>query len=263
MIMSTTRRRLPSLLLSLFALCLLAACAPKKSGIPTGTQQPDRYLYDRGTAEASSKHWLNARQYFQQVIDNYPQSPFRPDAKLALGDAYLGEATTESYVYAATEFREFIQFYPTHARADYAQYKLAMSHFNQMRAPQRDQTETREAIREFNAFFERYPQSMLTPEVRQKWRIARDRLSEASYRVGQYYFRARWYPGAIDRFREILKDDPEYSGRDVIYFYLAEALVKTDKKAEALPYLDRLVTEFSQSEVFAEAKKRMDELKAQ
>ena len=73
--------------------------------------------------------------YFQQIVDGYPQSPFRPDAKLGVGDAYLGEDTAESVVLAANEFREFLQFYPTNPRADYAQYKLAMSHFEQMRAP--------------------------------------------------------------------------------------------------------------------------------
>src|SRR4029077_8630499 len=145
----------------------------------------------------------------------------------------------------------------------YAQYKLAMCHFKQMRAAERDQTETREALKEFDVFFEGYPNSMLMTEVRQKWREARDRLSEASYRVGVYYYRVHWYPGAIDRFKEILKDDPGYTVRDGVYFYLAESLVKTDKKAEALPYLDRLVKEFEQSEYLADARKRMEELKNQ
>ena len=66
---------------------------------------------------------------------------------------------------AINEFREFLSFYPTNPRADYAQYKLGMAHFRQMRAPQRDQTETREAIREFETFVARYPNSSLMPEV--------------------------------------------------------------------------------------------------
>ena len=117
--------------------------------------------------------------------------------------------------------------------------------------------------REFDAFFDRYPNSPLTPEVRAKWREAKDRLSTASYRVGFYYYRARWYPGAIDRFREILRDDPGYSGRDGVYFFLADSLAKTDKKAEALPYLERLVKEFDKSEYLEDARKRLAELQAQ
>jgi outer membrane protein assembly factor BamD len=241
----------------------LVACGGKKSAIPPGTAQPDKFLFDRGNAELKDKSWLRAREYFRQIVDNYPQSPLRPDAKLGVGDTYLGENTAESLVLAANEFREFITFYPTNARADYAQYKLAMSHYNQMRRPERDQTETRESVKEFEVFFERYPNSALTPEVKVKWREARDRLSEASFRVGYFYFRSRWYPGAIDRFRSVLKEDPGYSGRDAVYYYLAESLARTDKKAEAIPLFQRLLEEFEQSEHLADARKRLEELKTQ
>ena len=138
--------------------------------LPPGTAQPDRFLFERGTEALKNEEWLNAREYFQQIVDDYPQSPLRPDAKLGVGDSYLGEDSAESLVLAAHEFREFLQFYPTNPRADYAQYKLAMSHFEQMRAPERDQTETREALKEFDVFFQRYPNSPLTPEVKQNWR---------------------------------------------------------------------------------------------
>jgi outer membrane protein assembly factor BamD len=242
---------------------LCVACGGGRSIVPAGTAQPDKFLLDRGNAELKEKNWLRAREYFRQIVDNYPQSPLRPEAKLGVGDTYLGENSAESLVLGANEFREFITFYPTNTRADYAQYKLAMSHYNQMRRPERDQTETREAVKEFEAFFERYPNSSLTPEVKAKWREARDRLSEASYRVGYFYFRSRYYRGAIDRFRGVLKEDPGYSGRDAVYYYLAESLARTDKKAEAIPLFERLLEEFEQSEHLLDARKRLEELKTQ
>jgi outer membrane protein assembly factor BamD len=259
--MTGVRRVLPVLLVA--AAVLLAACAPKQNTVPPGTTQPDKFLFDRGTQELQQENWLDAREYFRQIVDNYPQSPLRPDAKLGVGDTYLGENTTEALVLAGNEFREFLTFYPTNARADYAQYKLAVSHAKQMRAAERDQSETKEAIKEFEVFFERFPNSPLMPEVKKQWREARDRLSEASYRVGLFYFRSRWYPGAIDRFREVLKQDPGYSRRDALYFYLAESLARTDKKAEAIPFFERLLKEFEQSDHREDAIKRLEELKAQ
>jgi outer membrane protein assembly factor BamD len=241
----------------------IAACGSRPATPPAGAAQPDRFLFDRGNEALKEEEWMNARTYFQQIVDNYPQSPIRPDAKLGMGDAFLGEGNTESLVLAANEFREFLQFYPTNPRADYAQYKLAMSHFRQMRAAERDQTETRAALREFDVFFQRYPQSALTPEVKMNWRIARDRLSESSYRVGLTYFRNRWYPGAIDRFREVLKEDPGFTGRDAVYFYLAESLARTDKTPEAVPYYQRVLDEFEQSEYLDEARERLQALKTQ
>ena len=59
------------------------------------------------------KRWMTAREYFRRVVDSYPQSQLRTDSKLGLGDAYLGEAGTESLLLAVNEFKEFLTFYPT------------------------------------------------------------------------------------------------------------------------------------------------------
>jgi outer membrane protein assembly factor BamD (BamD/ComL family) len=100
-------------------------------------------------------------------------------------------------------------------------------------------------------------------EAKAKLRETRDRLSEADYQVGYFYYRQKWYPGAIDRFKSLLKDDPGYTGRDGVYFYLADALVKVKREAEALPYLEKLVEEFEKSEHLVMAQKMIADLKAQ
>ena len=242
---------------------LLAACGGTREVSPANVANPDRFLYDRGIAALKEENWLEAREYFRQVVDNYPGSPLRPDAKLGLGDAYLGESSAESLVLADNEYREFLTFYPRSPRADYAQYQLAMTFFEQMRAPDRDQTPTREALAEFQVLFTRFPDSPLIPEARMKWREARDRLSDHNFGVGLLYYRLRVYAGAVSRFQEILKEDPEYTRRDAVYYYLAEIFLRADNKAEAVPYYKRLVTEFVESEYLERAQERLEELSAQ
>ncbi len=249
-------------LLALVFTALLAGCAGKSDNIPVGVGEPDKFLFDKGKASLDDKRWMTAREYFRRIIDSYPQSELRPEAKLGIGDSYLGEGTGEALVLAANEFREFLTFYPTNPRSDYAQYKLGMVYFKQMRGPQRDQTETREAVKEFEIFLERYPNSALKPEVEAKLREARDRVSMAEYLVGVFYYKPRWYPGAIDRLRALLKTDPGFTYRDGAYYYLAEALLKVKLDAEALPLLEKLVAEFEQSEFLEKGKMRLDELKA-
>jgi outer membrane protein assembly factor BamD len=247
-----------------FVLAAAAACASgNRRGVPPGTAQPDKFLFDRGTAELNDKHWLAAREFFKQVTETYTQSPLRPDAKLAIGDTYMGEGTAEALVLAINEFQEFLAFYPTNPRADYAQYKLGMAHFKQMRAPERDQTETRSTIREFENFVSRYPNSSLLPEVKAKLRETRDRLSESEFLVGRFYYRINWYPGAIERLTAILKQDADFTRRDGVYFYLAESLLKAKREAEALPYFEKLIDEFQQSEYLENAHKRIAGLKTQ
>jgi len=247
----------------LAVLALSSACSREKNIVPTGILEGDKYLMNRATELVAKKKWFQAREYYRQLVDNYPQSNYRPDAKLGLGDTYLGEKSPESLVLAQNEFREFLTFYPTNARADYAQFKLGMCHFEQMLAPDRDQTETKEAVAELTLFVQRYPQSALLEDGRRRLREAQTRLSESEYKVGYFYWRNKWYPGAIERFRALLKNDPEYPMRDAVYYQLGDSLVKMGRRAEALPYFDRLVKEFEKSDYLAKAELAMKEQPAE
>jgi outer membrane protein assembly factor BamD len=251
-------------LLAVPALALLlvaAGCAQRGTKIPPGTNQPDQFLFERGNASLKEKRWFTAREFFQTLIDTYPQSPHRADAKLGLADAYLGDGSPASQVLAINEYREFLSFFPTSPRADYAQFKLAMSHFEQMPKAGRDQTETNEALKEFDVLFEKYPNSALLPEARIKQREARDRLGRSEYLVGLTYYRLKWYPGVVARLQALLKSDPQFTDRDAVYYYLAEALAQLNRQAEALPLLEKIPQEFEKSDYLEKAKKRADELK--
>jgi outer membrane protein assembly factor BamD len=255
-------------------LAVAPACSSGPKKPPVGTLEPDKFLWERGTEELNKKHWLTSREYFRQLMDSYPQSQYRADAKLGLADSYLGEHSAESTVLAINEFREFLSFYPTHRRAYYAQYKLGMCHFYQMHGADRDQSETVEAIAELTTFVTRYgvvnpndpdaeARASVPADGKAKLREARDRLSDSDYRVAYFYLRTQKFPpAAIDRFNTILKNDPEYSRRDAVYFYLAQAYVKMQRPKEALPLLDRLIEEFESSEYLEEAKKLSETLKA-
>jgi outer membrane protein assembly factor BamD len=255
------RTKTAATLVTALTLVSVAGCASGPKKPPTGTPEPDRFLYERGSEALNDRKWITAREYFRQLVDVYPQSQFRADAKLGIGDTYIGEGTAEAFVLGINEFREFLTFYPTNRRADYAQYKLGMAHFYQMRAPERDQTETRETIKELTAFMERYPSSSVRDEGAAKLREARDRLSDAEYQVGYHYHRQKWYPGAIERFKGVIDRDPGYTHRDAVFFYLGEALERIQRQAEALPYYDRLIKEFETSEFLPEAQKRAEAIR--
>jgi tetratricopeptide (TPR) repeat protein len=57
----------------------------------------------------------------------------------------------------------------------------------------------------------------------------------------------------------LLKSDPEYPKRDALYYHLGDSLVKMGRRAEAVPYFDRLLKEFEQSEYLAKAQLAMKE----
>ncbi|MGH9175053.1 MAG: hypothetical protein ACRD1H_11890, partial [Vicinamibacterales bacterium] len=56
------------------ALIGLAGCGANRSQIPPGTADADQFLFTRGKEELKEERWLPAREYFRQIVDNYPQS---------------------------------------------------------------------------------------------------------------------------------------------------------------------------------------------
>ena len=55
--------------------CRLAARG-KKPAIPEGSLEADKLLFERGTEALNRKKWITAREYFRQIVEGYPQSPY-------------------------------------------------------------------------------------------------------------------------------------------------------------------------------------------
>ena len=64
----------------LVSLALSGACASGPRRPPTGTPEPDKFLFERGTEALNERKWLTAREYYRQLVDEYPQSPYRAHA---------------------------------------------------------------------------------------------------------------------------------------------------------------------------------------
>jgi hypothetical protein len=62
--------------------------------------------------------------------------------------------------------------------------------------------------------------------------------------------------------RTVLKDNPGFSRRDGLYYYLADTYVKMGLLPEAPPLLDKLAAEFKQSEFLEKGNKLMAAIKA-
>ena len=135
-------------------------CAPTVyDNIPEGHPQPDMYLFETGQAAMEDRKWLRSRALFRRIVDTFPQSAYRFDAKIELGRSYYLQGGLISLIEARNEFEEFLRFFPTNARADYAQYMIGMTYLDGTLDPDRDQTQTQGAIEALNLFLDTYPAS--------------------------------------------------------------------------------------------------------
>jgi outer membrane protein assembly factor BamD len=238
----------------------LVGCAHGQKMPAVGQADADKFLYERGSALLAKKSWITAREYFRRIVDSYPQSTYRADAKLGVGDSYIGENQSGSLILAVNEFREFLTYFPLSARADYAQYKLALATSKQMLSAERDQTATHETLTEVQKFIDTYPDSQYRAEVDKVYRQARDRLSESEFKVGMVYYRARYMIGALPRFADVLRDDPGYTRRDEVLYFAGVAFTKAGLIPQAVPMFATVVQQYPKSKYAKSSKRYIEQL---
>ena len=100
----------------------------------------DKKIWDAASKDLSKKRYTTARRYLNRLIEAFPNSRYQPEARLALADSYFQEGGVASFILGAAEYREFGNLYPSHPKAEYAQYQVGECYYRQRRPPDRDQT---------------------------------------------------------------------------------------------------------------------------
>ena len=236
----------------LLALMLvLSGCAAKK---PKASAKPDKELYDRAMRLIEKGNYYKARARLEEIVSSGNQDPeLADDVQLAMADTYYGRRGVLNLTDAMSRYSTFLTFYPTHEKADYAQYRLAMCHLKQVYSPDRDQNETFTALAEFRKVLILYPDSPYVDLAGEKINECLELLADHDYKVGMFYRRRAAYLGAVDRFLDILDQFPRYTHKDRIYYYLSESLIRTHRMEEADVYLRKLAETYPESEFVKKA----------
>lgn len=109
----------------------------------------DEVLYYLAYEYEQAKDYQNARKVYFELIEKSPNSPYIPNAYLAFGELFFGEAQGDpsKWDLAAAAYREVIKYPPPKNKAyGYARYKLGYVHWNK--------GEYAEALNEFKAVIE-------------------------------------------------------------------------------------------------------------
>jgi outer membrane protein assembly factor BamD len=232
------------------AACLaVAACASSTPDIATLTSNSDRTIWEAGQKALEGKQWENARQLFRRIVDGFPNSEHGPGARLAIAESYVREGGSTNDLLAVAAYREFLTLFPSHPKSDFAQFEIGEAYFRRRNGPDRDQTDTREALAEYQRLLDLYPGSPHGEKARERITETRQSLARAEFLAGYFYQRTREAcRSAILRYEVVLRDYPDYRGLDEVLFRLGECLIQTGRGPEALPHLNRVVQEYPQGE---------------
>jgi len=252
------RRRSPAAVL----LVLLLACGcsgKKKASGATDLSAEGSFRQAYGLLQ---EHELRqAASAFKRIqFGSETREELEPLTRLALADATYYRGNALGWIDARNLYIDFVTLNGEHPLAPYAQLQVGRCSLNQVSQPTKDQSLTRQAIRDLDEVFRRWPDSRYAVAARSMSRQARSNLAESEFLVGRFYLKRKKYEGAIGRFRNIVSAYPDYPQFEQVLFYLAEAHLGRGNPEEARLFLDRLLTRYPDGAYVPRAQKLMGRL---
>ena len=200
------RRSAPfSILGLLLSVSLLTGCGSLwgDKDVVEDPNEPPNVIYKKAETLADRGNFEDAAKQYENVDINHPYSQEARRAILMAAYAYYKAGKYDDAIGAADRY---LTLHPGTQEADLAQDIIAMSYYDRVLDPKRDQTSARKALAAYDTLIQRYPESRYAAEARNRQRILRDLLAAQEMMVGRYYLRHNNFLAAINRFRVVVTD---------------------------------------------------------
>jgi outer membrane protein assembly factor BamD len=187
-------------------LLLLSGCALLGFEKEEPEKSPEELMRD-GMSDFRDGDYADAAKSFQNLKDRYPYSKLAVQAELNLADALFKR---EEFEAALEAYREFERLHPKNQSIPYVIYQQGMCYFARMNTIDRDNTNTKNALNEFERLKRTFPTHPYSLQAERKMRACYINLAEHEYYVGTFYFKKGHYKAALKRFEYLIKNYPDY-----------------------------------------------------
>ncbi len=239
-----------------FSILLLISCSSKKA-VRTDAFNPEELL-QQAVGLIEEDEYDEARKLLFEVKNRDLSKKYAPIAQLKIAESYALEGQPELSI---QEYRTFMQLYPEHSLAPYAQYRIALVYFDQIESPDRGAGVARKALEEFQRLLKLYPRNPYREAVELKMERCRELIAEYEYLVGKFYYKKGSYRAALGRFLGLLRDFPGYRNTPEVLYLTGLSYRELDNAEESARYLEELITRFPESEFSGRAGKLLSSLK--
>ena len=185
------------LLLALVALSI--GCSHYKMDIQESVL-PEPELYNLVVEKEAAQEWDNVIATIDRYERLYVNGPHIQELRLKRADAQFQKNSTKSLIMAKGEYQNFLALYPRYNKEDYIWLQIAKCSVSQMLPPNRDQGPTKEAVKDLEAFIEKFPNSSLIGEAREQLNQAYTNLANSHVVIGDHYYSRNVFPAAAERY---------------------------------------------------------------
>lgn len=176
---------------------ILSACSSTKDTTTMTAEEHYEYVMEFYEDE----DYEDAIKEFQTLLLQYPGSVITDDAQYYLGMSYFNR---EQFLLAAYEFSKLIRDIPASPFVPDAQFKLADSYYQLSPPYQLDQSYTKKAIEEFQAYIDFFPTSPSIDEAEKKIKELNEKLAEKEYRSATIYEKMEYNRAAIRYYTQVV-----------------------------------------------------------
>lgn len=211
------------------AILLLSGCSLFGLGGEAPEKSPEELMRE-GISAFEEGDYTKAAEAFQDVKDRYPYSALAVEAELGLADALFRRKEFEA---ALEAYREFETLHPKNKSIPYVIYQQGMSHFLRMNPIDRDQTSTKDALKEFERLQREFPIDPFSLMAQRRIRRCLINLAEYELYVGHFYFKTGRYQAALRRFEYLITHYPDYGQYEDALVYMARCKEKLTEQEAA------------------------------
>lgn len=243
--------------LVMFIILLSLACSGKKEVV----KQDETFDPEKSIAKANdlidNKEYDDARRILLEVKNRDLTKKYSPLAQLKIADSYVRE---EEYDLAAEEYKKFLEMYPDHKDASYAQYQIAMTYFVQIESPERGYGAAAKALEEFEKLKRMYPRNPYREVIELRIDKCKTTMADYEFTVAEFYFNKGSYQSALGRYKQLLTKFPDYKKEPRVLYQLALSCKKLGDKDKTAEYLNLLIAKYPDDKLAKQAQKELTSL---
>ncbi len=159
--------------------------------------------YNAGVKAFDNEDFLKAANKFNEAELLFPQSDWAPKASLMAAYSYYYDNYNNDAIY---QLELFIKTYPNDKKVSYANYLLAMSHYNKIIDEKKDLGPLMQSKEKFEFVIKNYPNTDFALDSNFKLDLIQETLASKEMYIAKHYIKKGKWIAAINRLKSIVEN---------------------------------------------------------
>ena len=214
-----------------------------------GIKQSDVY-FSKALNYFEEEKYSKAKDYFENIVNQYSGTEIAIDALYYLA---FCKYELKDFEESRQSFKVYTRYSQDIIKIQSANFMICLCMFELTLDYPQDQSDTYNALEEFQLFIEEYPNSKYTIEATEKIQLLREKLAFKKYNIAKLYIKSGKFNSAKIYINDILNEYYDTESADDARIGHIIILLMNDNKTEANNYLAKNKNSFNLDSKYLEA----------